>query len=109
MPKLNGISRDDDMRPGTLWLLMARYQGAPMIPLSQIVKDFFWHLDEKKLLQKVLRGEIKLTIVRMERSQKSARGVMLVDLVDYLDRQRAMALKELDQLTRGISTTFRTT
>jgi hypothetical protein len=88
---------------------MAHYHGAPIVPLSQIVKDFFWHLDEKILLRKVLRGDIKLPIVRMEQSQKSARGVMLVDLADYLDRQRAMALKESEQLTRGISTTFRTT
>ncbi|MGZ5829371.1 MAG: pyocin activator PrtN family protein [Xanthobacteraceae bacterium] len=41
---------------------------------------------------------IALPVVRMETSQKSARGVHLCDLADYLDKRRAAALKECQQL-----------
>ncbi|MGH8788029.1 MAG: pyocin activator PrtN family protein [Cupriavidus necator] len=36
--------------------------------------------------------------MRLERSQKSARGVHLADLADYLDGRRADAQRELSQL-----------
>ncbi|MGZ3409696.1 MAG: pyocin activator PrtN family protein [Xanthobacteraceae bacterium] len=39
-----------------------------------------------------------MPVVRMETSQKSARGVHLCDLADYLDKRRAAALKECQQL-----------
>jgi len=40
-----------------------------------------------------------LPIIRIEDSQKAAKGVHLVDLADYLDRQRAKALKESSKLS----------
>ncbi|MNR66800.1 Pyocin activator protein PrtN [compost metagenome] len=45
-----------------------------------------------------MAGEIDLPIVRMEGSQKAARGVHLSDLASYLDIQRQKALVENGKL-----------
>jgi hypothetical protein len=48
--------------------------------------------------RKVLAGQIKIPITRLESSQKSAKGIHLQDLANYLDEQRAAAIKECKQL-----------
>jgi hypothetical protein len=73
------------MKPNTAFLLMAQYDGAAVIPIELICRDYFRHLTVEKLLRKILSGEIALPIVRMEKSQKAARGVHLSDLADYLE------------------------
>jgi hypothetical protein len=69
-----------------------------VIPLETVCRDYFRHLTVEKFLRKQLAGEIKLPIVRMEDSQKAARGVHINDLAAYLDKQAAAARKECDQL-----------
>jgi hypothetical protein len=88
-----------DMRPNTAFLLMAQYNGAAIVPLEFVCRDYFRHLTVEKLLRKVLAGQIRLPIVRIEDSQKAARGVHLSDLAEYIDRQRAKAIKESLQLS----------
>jgi hypothetical protein len=88
-----------DLKPNTAFLLMAQYNGAAVIPLESVCRDFFRHLTVEKLLRKTLAGEIALPVLRIEKSQKAARGVHLSDLADYLDKQREAALKECRQLT----------
>jgi hypothetical protein len=44
-------------------------------------------------------GEIALPLVRIEKSQKSARGVHIQDLADYIDARRAEARKEREHLS----------
>lgn len=85
----------------TAFLLMAQYNGSAVIPLESVCRDYFSHLTVEKFMRKVMLGEIRLPIVRMEGSQKSARGIHLLDLANYLDDQRAKAIKECDQLNRG--------
>ena len=89
----------DSMRPSTVFLLMAQYNGAAVIPLEIVCRDYFRHLTVEKLLRKILAGEIALPGLRIEKSQKAARGVHLSDLADYLDKQREAALKECRQLS----------
>ena len=89
----------NDMRPNTAFLLMAQYQGAAVIPLELVRRDYFSHLTAEKLLRQILAGKIALPVVRMTNSQKTARGVHLSDLADYIDKQRAKALKECQQLS----------
>lgn len=84
----------------TLFLLMAQYDGRPVIPLETVRADYFAHLSMDKFLRKTASGEIKLPIVRMELSQKSGRGVHINDLAEYIDTRRAAAVKELEQLNR---------
>jgi hypothetical protein len=78
------MTENDLTSAPTLFFLMAQYGGRTVVPLA--------------LLRKCLRGDLQLAIVRIETSQKSARGVHLVDLANYIDARRAAALKERDQL-----------
>lgn len=67
------------------------------------MQDYFSHLTPEKLKIKVATGQIDLTLVPMESSQKSARGVHLTDLAAYLDAQHSKAKLEHDKLMgRGI-------
>ena len=84
----------------TAFLLMAQYNGQAIIPVNEIVRDYFSHLTVEKFLRKVGAGEIELPLVRIEASQKAAKGVHLQDLAEYIDARRAEAKKELAQLTR---------
>jgi hypothetical protein len=83
----------------TVFLLMAQY-GMPIIPIEWVCRDYFRHLTVEKFLRKVLAGEIPLPIVRMEPSQKCAKGVPINDLAAYLDKQIEAARKECQQLQR---------
>jgi hypothetical protein len=43
-------------------------------------------------------GKIPLPVIRMEESQKGARGVHVENLARYVDERREAALKEMRQL-----------
>jgi len=86
------------MTLNTAFLLMAQYNGKAIIPLADVCRDYFSHLTPGKLVRKVITGQIPLPIVHIERSQKSAKGVHLQDLADYLDKRQAEAIKEYTQL-----------
>jgi hypothetical protein len=79
---------------------MAQYDGMAVIPVEWICRDYFRHLTAEKFLRKVLAGEITLPIVRVESSQKCAKGVHVNDLAAYLDKQTEAARKECEQLRR---------
>jgi hypothetical protein len=85
----------------TALVLLAQYDGLAVIPLEAVCRDYFRHLTVEKLMRKVLAGEINLPIVRMEASQKSARGVHVNDLATYLDKQAEAARRECEQLRRA--------
>lgn len=87
----------------TQFLLLAQYGGQAIIPLERVCTDYFSHLTPEKMKMKVAAGLIDLPLVPMERSQKSARGVHLVDLAAYLDHQHARARTEHDKLMRNSS------
>jgi len=70
-----------------------------VIPVDDVVRDCFSHLTVDKFLRKVGAGEVALPLVRIEASQKAAKGVHLQDLAEYIDARRATAKKELAQLT----------
>ena len=72
----------------TLFLLMAQYNGLTIIPLNQVCKDYFTHLTTDMFQRKVMAGQIRIPITRLESSQKSAKGVHITDLAAYLDSQR---------------------
>ena len=83
----------------TSFMLLAQYDGLAVIPLEWVRRDYFRHLSSvEKLLRKVQAGEIALPIVRIEGSQKCAKGVHLSDLASYLDKQAEAARKECEQL-----------
>jgi hypothetical protein len=82
----------------TAFLLMAHYGGRAVIPIEDVARDYFGHLTPDKLARKLAAGDIPLPVIRIENSQKAAKGVHLIDLADYIDRQRAAAVKEFQQL-----------
>ncbi len=83
----------------TAFLLMAQYNGAAIIPIEAVCRDYFSHLTPEKLARKVGRGELALPLVRIEDSQKCAKGVHLMDLAAYLDKRTEAARKECAQLS----------
>ncbi|MOA33844.1 Pyocin activator protein PrtN [compost metagenome] len=84
----------------TAFMLMAQYDGLAVIPLERICQDYFTHLSADMFQRKVLAGQIKIPITRLESSQKSAKGIHITDLALYLDTQREIAAKELTQILR---------
>lgn len=82
----------------TLFLLMARHDGIPILPIETVCRDYFQHLTPAQLSRKATAGEIDLPITRIEASQKAARGVHIGDLASWIDARREAARKECDQL-----------
>jgi hypothetical protein len=82
----------------TAFLLMARYDAQVIIPVEIVCRDFFSHLTPDKFLRKVSAGEIDLPLVRIDSSQKSAKGLHLMDLADYIDKRHDAALREAKAL-----------
>lgn len=82
----------------TLFLLMAHYEGRPVVPVEWVCRDFLG-LSVGKFKLKRHQGEIDLPVVRLgPDSQKATLAIHLEDLARYIDQQRAAALKEQDQL-----------
>ena len=79
-------------------LLMAQYDAKAVIPVDDVCRDYFQHLTPEKFVRKCSAGEIKIPLMRMENSQKCAKGIHLQDLADYLDVRREAAIKEANQL-----------
>ncbi|VVD84939.1 pyocin activator PrtN family protein [Pandoraea fibrosis] len=82
----------------TTFLLMAQYGAVAVVPIEAVCRDYFSHLSAEKLTRKIGAGDIALPLVRMEGSQKSAKGVHVEDLAKYIDERRAAAVKECKQL-----------
>jgi hypothetical protein len=82
----------------TVFLLMAQYDARAVVPIDDVCRDYFAPLTVPTLLRKISAGEIRLPLVRMESSQKGAKGVHVEDLAAYIDARRAAAVKECEQL-----------
>jgi hypothetical protein len=63
-----------------------------------VLEDFFDGMSQEHLLRRISEGKLDLPVVRIDASQKSAKGVALVDLATYLDRRIEAARKECRQL-----------
>lgn len=80
----------------TGFLLMAQYNGAAVIPLDAVLRDYFGGLSRVQFLAKVDRGEIKIALTRVDpSSQKGQIGIGLADLAAFLDARMAAARKEM--------------
>jgi hypothetical protein len=82
----------------TMMLLMAQYEARAVVPVELVCRDYFAHLTPEKFVRKCSAGEISIPLIRMEGSQKCAKGVHLEDLAIYLDQRRQAAIKEAQQL-----------
>lgn len=84
----------------TAFLLTAMYDGKAVIPVDLVCRDFFSHLTPAVFVRKVSMGEVAIPLIRMDASQKCAKGVHLADLAAYIDERRVAAQKEAEQLSR---------
>jgi len=82
----------------TAFLLMAQYDASVVIPIDIVCRDYFAPLTVQTLVRKISAGEMRLPLVRMETSQKGAKGVHINDLAKYIDDRRVAAVKECDQI-----------
>ncbi|MDX0262404.1 Pyocin activator protein PrtN [Sinorhizobium meliloti] len=82
----------------TAFLLMAQYNGAAVIPLDAVCRDYFSHMTPTQFMRKANAGELDLPVTRIESSQKAATGVHLADLAEWIDKRREAARKENDQM-----------
>jgi hypothetical protein len=82
----------------TTFLLMAQFNGRTTIPIDEVRQAFFPHLDADNFTRKLTRGDIPLPVTRADKSAKTARAVHLADLAEWIDAQRAAAVKERNQL-----------
>ncbi len=82
----------------TFFLIMAHYNVKAVITLEDICRDYFMHLTPEMFQRKVLAGQIKIPLMRIECSQKSTKGIHLSDLAAYLDKRHAEALEEYQKL-----------
>ena len=79
----------------TLFLLMARYEARPLLPIDVVRADFFDGMSRKVFLGKVESGEIGLPLVRLDDGQKAVKGIAIQDLAVFLDACTLTARKEL--------------
>ncbi|MCJ2084322.1 pyocin activator PrtN family protein [Methylobacterium sp. J-090] len=82
----------------TAFLLMAQYDGAAVILIDRVARDYFSHLTPEKLVRKISTGAIALPLIRIEASERCAKGVHLTDLARWIDERAEAARKECRQL-----------
>jgi hypothetical protein len=81
----------------TLFLLMARYEARPFLPIDIVREDFFDGMSRKVFLGKVESGEIRLPLTRLDEGQKAVKGIAIQDLAIFLDACGLAARKELSR------------
>lgn len=84
----------------TVFMLLARHE-TPVIPLDVVCREYFRHLSPAALERKSLTGEIALPVIRIESSQKAARGVHVNDLARWIDQRRDEAVREIERVAGG--------
>jgi len=87
----------------TVFLLLAQYGATAVIPIDAVAKDYFPHLSAEKLLRKIGQGEIRLPVVRIEGSNKSANLVSRYQArqEEQIDRLQLTALNDSGHCTRN--------
>ncbi|KTS10784.1 pyocin activator PrtN family protein [Sphingomonas endophytica] len=96
--KARSMRAPDPVQSTTVALLREQYGPRVIIPLDRVMEDYFPGVSQEHLLRRVSEGKLNLPIVRIDASQKSAKGVGLIDLAAYLDQRMEAARKECRQL-----------
>jgi len=79
----------------TIWLLMAKCEGQPTIPLDTVIADYLPDFSRKTARQKIESGEIPIPVVIFGRGQKAARMVHIEALAAFIDKLAVLTLKEV--------------
>lgn len=79
----------------TFWLLTAKYEGNPLVPVDALRNDYFNGMSREVFLRKIESGEIPLPLTRLGEGQKAPRCVHISDLAKYFDDCAEQAREEL--------------
>jgi|GEM_PF-1046095 len=79
----------------TVSILMAQYGGRAIVSLDVVCRDYFAPLTVPTLVRKISAGEIELTLIRIEHSRKSAKGVRIQDLAYYIDTRKPIVAERV--------------
>ncbi|MGO4910287.1 pyocin activator PrtN family protein [Pseudorhodobacter sp. W20_MBD10_FR17] len=91
----NLVQQNGTFAMKTLFLLMARYEARPFLPIDLVREDFFDGMSRKVFLSKLESGEIRLPLTRLDEGQKAVKGIVIQDLAIFLDACSSTARKEL--------------
>ena len=83
----------------TTFMLMARHDGLPVLPIDVVCRDYFPQFTPAKFVEKIRAGELKLPLVRLGPGQKAAKGIPLTDLAAYLENQISAARRDMEAAT----------
>lgn len=82
-----------------MWLNLVALQTASQGSVGVDLLGSLIHSAEARAMKvKVAAGQPELLLIKLEQSQKSARGVHINDLADYLDARQRSAKAGQDQL-----------
>jgi hypothetical protein len=65
----------DHAKINTAFLLMAQYGPRAVIPLADVQRDYFSRLEVEHLQRKINNGDIRIPVISIEDSKKSAKGI----------------------------------
>jgi hypothetical protein len=81
------------------FLLLAQYNGRA-VPLDEVCRDYFSHPTPQKLIREGDSGDLEIPMVRIENSEKSAKGAHIQHLAAYIDERKEIAQKEYRKIHR---------
>ncbi len=96
--KARSMRLPEPSAPTTVAILREQYGPRVIIPLDRVMEDYFPGVSQEHLLRRIGEGKLKLPVVRIDASQKSAKGVGLMDLAPTVDHRMGSARKECRQL-----------
>lgn len=82
----------------TMLILMAQFGPRVAIPVEEVRREYFAHLDLDGLLRKISQGAIRLPIVRADKNRRTARFISMVDLAMYLDTQMEEGRRKYEEI-----------
>lgn len=87
----------------TAFLLMAQYDGKPIIPIDDVCRDYFFHLTPTKLIRKISAGEISDAVVNGFWSKMTKSATVPASLEHYYALERVNYAKRLSNGREGCS------
>jgi hypothetical protein len=88
----------------TVLILMAQFGPRVAIPVEDVRREYFSHLETSKFMRKLSSGEIPLPVTRAEKSVKSVKFISMMDLAIYLDAQMEEGRREYEQMKAAAGT-----
>ncbi len=82
----------------TVFLLMAEFETS-QIPLAVVAKKFL-NMTESYADKKANLGELPFPVYRDTTSQKSIRMVHVIDLAEWIDKERCSAKSEFNKINQ---------